>query len=216
VSENLIISLNQAKPKGWFELVVEDRPPLFIDAETIIRHSLRVREYISDDKLRKVRDEGDIAWLKYRATQILARRMISERDLRRKLSEERRPKAIREQVIEQLKSYGMFDDMQFAISFVRTQMAHGPKSRPYLKKKLFEKGISDPVASDAINQQLEDFDEKAAVRVIAEKKYKTVKHLPPQKAKVRVVNFLKSRGFPWSAIKDAIDGIFTDRDSEYD
>jgi SOS response regulatory protein OraA/RecX len=91
-------------------------------------------------------------------------------------------------------------------------MARGPKSRPYLKKKLFEKGIYDPVASEAIDQQFEGFDEKAAVRAIAEKKYQTVKHLPPQKAKLRVVNFLKSRGFPWSAIKDAVDGIFADRD----
>ncbi|OGC92710.1 MAG: hypothetical protein A2W25_06950 [candidate division Zixibacteria bacterium RBG_16_53_22] len=216
MSDYLIQSLNQARPKGWFELVVEGRPPFFIDAETILRHSLKVGETLNDATMRKIREEGDIAWLKYRAMQILARRMISERDLRRKLSDERRPKDIREAVISQLKGYGFLDDMQFATSFVRTQMAHGPKSRPYLKKKLFEKGIYDPVATEAISRQLQDFDEKAAVKAIAEKKYKTVKHLPPQKAKLRVVNFLKSRGFPWGAIRDAISDIFEDRGPEYE
>ena len=220
MADYVIKSLEPAKPKGWFELIVEsprgsgDRPPFFVDAETIVRHSLKVRENITDDKLRRVHEEGDIAWLKYRATQILARRMISERDLRRMLSEEHRPKNIRELVIEQLKSYGLIDDMQFAANFVRTQMARGPKSRAYLKKKLFEKGIYDPVATEAIDQQLEGFDEKSAIKTIAEKKYRTVNHLPPQKAKLRVVNFLKSRGFPWSAIKDAIDGIFQDKDQD--
>jgi len=216
VADYLITSLNQARPKGWFELVVEGRPPFFIDAEAILRHSLRTGDTISEAKFRKIREEGDIAWLKYRAMQILSRRMISERDLRRKLSEERRPKDIREAVISQLKGYGFLDDMQFATSFVHTQMAHGPKSRPYLKKKLFEKGIYDPLATEAISRQLEGFDEKAAVKAIAEKKYKTVKHLPPQKAKLRVVNFLKSRGFSWGAIRDAIAEIFEDRGSEYE
>jgi len=208
VADYLIKSLDSAKPKGWFELVIESKPPFFVDAETILRHSLRAGETISDTKLRKIREEADTAWLKNRAMQILARRMISERDLRQKLSEERRPKDIREAVISQLKGYGFLDDMQFAVTFVRAQMAHGPKSRPYLKKKLFEKGVFDPVAAEAINKQLEDFDEKAAVKAIAEKKYKTVKHLPPQKAKLRVVNFLKGRGFPWSAIRDAISDMF--------
>jgi regulatory protein len=214
VAEYVIRSLDTARPKGWFELVAEGKPPFFVDAETVFRNSLRIGVALSDSQWRKIRDEADTAWLKYRGTQTLARRMISERDLRRKLSDENRPKAIREQVIAQLKSYGLLDDMQYALAFVRSQMARGPKSRPYLKKKLFEKGIYDPVASEAISKQLEDFDEIAAVREIAHKKYQTVKHLPPQKAKLRIVNFLKGRGFPWSAIKDAIDDIFPDRQQE--
>ncbi len=212
MSDYVIASLNEAKPKGWFELVIMGRPPLFIDAETVVRNSLRAGAIVTESQLRNVREEGDIAWLKHRGMQALSRRMISERDLLRKLSEERRQKAIRERVIAQLKEYGLLDDMQYATTFVRSQMARGPKSRLYLKKKLFEKGIYDPLATAAIDKQLEDFDEKAAVKAIAEKKYKTVRHLPPKQAKLRVVNFLKSRGFPWSAIKDAIDGIFADRD----
>jgi regulatory protein len=219
VAEYVIRGINSARPKGWFELLVDNRPPFFIDAETVFKHSLKIGDTLSETQWYKIRLEADTAWLKYRAMQILSRRMISERDLRRKLSEEKRSKDIREAVISQLKGYGFLDDMQFAASFVRSQMAHGPKSRPYLKKKLFEKGIYDPIATEAMNQQLEDFDEKAAVKAIAEKKYQTVKHLPPQKAKLRVVNFLKSRGFPWSAIRDAIEGIFDDgetaRSSEF-
>jgi regulatory protein len=211
VAEYVITSLEPARLKGWSELTIEGRPPFFIDSETIYKRSLKAGDILNDSLLKKIREEADTAWLKNRGMRILSRRMVSERDLRRKLSEERRPTAIREAVISQFKEYGMLDDMQFAASFVRTQMARGPKSRPYLKKLLFAKGIFDPIASDAIKQHFDDYDEKAAVKKIAEKKYETLKHLPPPKARSRLINFLRSRGFPWDTIRDAVNVLSGDR-----
>lgn len=212
----VITSLDEARPKGWFELSIEGKPPFLIDAETIFRHSLRAGEIVDETKLLKIKDEADVSWLKYKATKILASRMISERDLRRKLSEEKRPNSAREDVIAQLKHYGMLDDLKYATSLIRTQMAFGPKSKLFLKKKLREKGVDDQTAESAITGEFEGFDEVSAVREIARKKYKTVKYLPAEKAKGRVINFLRSRGFQWDIIKKAIDGLFTATDdSEY-
>ena len=139
--------------------------------------------------------------------------MISERDLRRKLTEEGRPKAARDDVIFQLRRYGLIDDAQYASNFVRTQLAHGPKSKLYLKSKLREKGISDENSEKAIEAQFSGIDEVGAVRAMAEKKYKTVKHLPPQKAKLRVINFLRGRGFTWDIIRKAISDLFQPPDT---
>ena len=212
----VITSLDEARPKGWFELSIEGMPPLLINAETILRHSLKAGESFNEAKLRKIKDEADISWLKYKATKTLAIRMLSERDLRRKLSEEKRLPAARDEVIAQLKYYGLIDDLKYASSLVRTQIAHGPKSKLYLKKKLREKGIDDQTAENAIAAEFEGFDEISAVREIALKKYKTVKYLPVEKAKGRVINFLRGRGFQWETIKKAIDGLFTATDdSEY-
>jgi regulatory protein len=144
---------------------------------------------------------------------ILSRRMVSERDLRRKLTEERRPKAAREDVIYQLKRYGMIDDAKYAANFVRTQLSHGPKSRLYLKSKLREKGVRDEYSDPAIEAEFSNFDEVSAVKAMAEKKYKTVKYLPPQRAKVRVINFLRGRGFKWETIRKATSDLFSSPDS---
>jgi regulatory protein len=190
VNNFVITGLEPSKPKGWFELSIEGKPPFLVDSETIFRHSLRVGEEISEQLLRRVITEADIAWLKAKSMAILSRRMISERDLRRKLSEEGRPKSARDDVIYQLKHYGFLDDAKFAASLVRTQLAHGPKSKLYLKNKLREKGISDEDSKEAIEAEFSGVDEIAAVKAIAEKKYKTVKNLPAQKAKLRVINFL--------------------------
>jgi regulatory protein len=142
---------------------------------------------------------------------ILARHMVSERDLRRKLTEEGRPRAAREDVIYQFKRYGLIDDAKYAANFVRTQMARGSKSRLYLKSKLREKGVRDEYSDQAIEAEFSGFDEVSAVKTIAEKKYKTVKHLPPQKARLRVINFLRGRGFNWETIRKATSDIFRDR-----
>jgi regulatory protein len=214
MAEFQIINLKQARPKGWFELEIKDKSPFLVDEESIVRHSLRAGEHISDDVLKKLKEEADLAWLKFRAKEILSRRMISERDLRRKLSEERRPKALRDEVIEQLKSYGFINDTQFAASYIRSQLLRGSKSRLYLKNKLWEKGISSEVAEQVLEAELQNVDEVAEVKKLAAKKYKTLKNLPPQKAKGKLINFLRSRGFSWDTIKAAIADLFVDDDSE--
>lgn len=206
-----ILSLEAVKPKGWFELSIEGKPPFLVDNESVFRHSLKAGDVLTEEKLRKIRTEADLAWLKSKAMAILSRRMISERDLRRKLTEENRPTAARDDVIFQLKRYGFIDDAKFAANFVRTQLAHGPKSKLYLKNKLREKGINDDHSNRAIEAEFGSIDEVAAVKAMAEKKYKTVRSLPPQKARLRIINFLRSRGFSWEIIRKAISDIIPDQ-----
>jgi regulatory protein len=211
VNSILIASLESTKPKGWFELVIEGKPPFLVDGETVFRHSLRVEAEISEQLYQRIKTEADIAWLKAKAMAVLSRRMVSERDLRRKLTEEGRPGAARDDVIHQLKHYGFVDDAKYASSFVRTQLARGPKSKLYLKSKLREKGIGDEFSDKAIEAEFAGFDEVAAVKAMAKKKYKSVKHFPAQKARLKVINFLRSRGFSWEIIRKAISDIIPDQ-----
>jgi regulatory protein len=206
LAENLIVEIEPAKrKKGWFELKIRGRPPFLIDEETIFRNGLKAGDIISDPRLRSMKEEADLAWLKYRGMQILSRRMLSERDLRRKLSDERKPAELRDKAMSKLKEYGFYDDSIYAAAYIRSQMAHGIKSRLYLKKKLWEKGISQEISDSVIDKEFESFDEESAVRELASKKLRTLSNLPPEKARNRLVNFLRNRGFSWDLIRDAVD-----------
>jgi regulatory protein len=216
VTDNTITGLEPVKPGGWFELRVEGKPPFLVDGEIIYKNALRVGGSITNSEWEAVRSESDLAWLKYKGTRILSHRVISERDLRRKLTEERRPSAAREQAIAHFKEYGLLNDAQFASDFVRAQMARGAKSRLYLRKKLREKGIAEEVVAGAIEEELREFDEVGAVRKMAVKKYKTVKHLSPVKARNRIIAFLRGRGFAWDTIRKAIEGLFAQDEEEED
>jgi len=180
--------------KGWFELRIKGKPPFFIDEETVYKNGLRAGDVISDARLQRVKQQADLAWLKHRGMQILSRRMISERDLGRKLSAERKSPAIIDEAMAQLKGYGFFDDSRFAAAFVRSQMARGVKSRLYLKQKLWEKGIDKEIADRVIETELEGFDEEAAVMELAKKKFRSLKRLPTDKARNRLISFLRGKG----------------------
>lgn len=193
------------RKKGWFELDTKGKPPFLIDEETIIKNSLVVGGFISEAKWKRIKDEADFAWLKYRGMQILSRRMISERDLRRKLSAERRSPTLRDEAMTLLKRYGFYDDSIYAAAIVRSQMARGVKSKLFLKKKLWEKGIGREIARQALATELVEFDETEAVTELAQKKYRSLRSLPPEKARARLINFLRGKGFLWDTIKLAVD-----------
>ena len=193
------------RKKGWFELDTRGKPPFLIDEETVVKNGLVVDGLISEAKWQRIKDEADLAWLKHRGMQILSRRMISERDLRRKLSAERRSPVLRDQAMALLKRYEFYDDSKYAAAFVRSQMSRGVKSRLYLKKKLWEKGIGEEIARQVMAAELAEFDETSAVIKLAIKKYRSLKNLPSDKARSRLINFLRGKGFSWDVIKGAVD-----------
>lgn len=200
------------RKKGWFELDTKGRPPFLIDEETIVKNGLLVGELISEAKWKRIKDEADFAWLKYRGTQILSRRMISERDLRRKLSAERKSPALLDEAMTLLKRYGFYDDSIYAAAIVRSQMARGVKSKLFLKKKLWEKGIGEEIAKQVMAAELSEFDETSAVTELTRKKYRSLKNLPSDKARSRLINFLRGKGFSWDVIKKAVDETMSEEE----
>jgi len=104
MAEYIVTGLEPVKrKKGWFEMSIKNKPPLFVNEEIILKHDLAIGLIFSEASLKRIGQSSDIEWLKYRAMQILNRRMISERDLKQKLSAERRPKQARDEVINKLK-----------------------------------------------------------------------------------------------------------------
>jgi regulatory protein len=216
VAEHIVTGLEPVKrKKGWFELNVKGKPPFYIDEETIYKNSVGVGEILSESRLKQIKEQSDRAWLKYRAFQILSRRTLPERELRRKLSAERRPAALRDEVLSWLKEYGYINDFQYACSYIRSQMSGGGRSRLYLKKKLFEKGINGETSELALNSELAEYDEEAIALELSRKKMKSLKDDKPLKAKQRLAAFLRSRGFGWDAINKAA-SILIDNKRELD
>jgi regulatory protein len=200
--------------KGWFELKIKGRPPFFVDEETIFKNGLKAGNAISEVQLQQLKKQADLAWLKHTGMQILSRRMVSERDLRRKLSAERKSPAIRDEAMAQLKRYGFYDDSRFATAFIRSQMARGVKSLLYLKQKLWEKGIDKDTAERAIETELEGFDEEAAVMELARRKFKSLQHFPAEKVRNRLISFLRGRGFSWDTINSAVRSVLANESED--
>lgn len=215
MAEHIITGLEPVKrKKGWFELITKDNPPFYIDEEILYKNELSIGRILSDAGLKQIKENADLAWLKFRSLQIISRRMISERDLKRKLGPERKPSATTDSAMLWLKRFGYIDDHKYAGACIRTQLSRGGKSRLYLKMKLREKGISMDIAEEALDLELKEYDEISVVIELARKKQKTLRNLPALKAKQKLLNFLKGKGFSWEAINKAAAAIKNNRENE--
>lgn len=106
------------------------------------------------------------------------------------------------QIIAKLKSLNLLNDTEFVSWWQNQRDKHRPKSFRFLKFELYKKQVSQ----DVINQVLDTSFSKEIKRIKLAlfKKFKLKKLPQQQKKRLKVLRFLKSRGFSWEHIKQAI------------
>jgi regulatory protein len=196
------------RKKGWFTITFDNNFSYVVNEELILKHALRPERELTKTEIEQIKTEGEYLFLKAKAFDILSRRRVSEKELERKLKFTKIYGRQTQRVIANLKDIGLIDDSGYAASFIHTALIGGPKSKMLIRQKLRQKGVPDDIAQQAIDKELGEYDEKEAALTLAKKKYKLVKQLPTLKAKQRVADFLRSRGFSWSNINYCLAKIF--------
>lgn len=156
--------------------------------------------------------------IRSRALRLLDSRARSRAELRGRLAEnEEWPAVAIDEVLDDLTASKLLDDAHFAREWVRQRHAGRGKSRMVLDRELVEKGIPAHLREEAL-EQVSDADESAIARSLAEKKARTIKTVPADRAARdkdlrRVVGVLARRGFNQGlSMSIAIDAI----DARYD
>lgn len=156
--------------------------------------------------------------IRSRALRLLDSRARSRAELWGRLAEnEEWPGVAIDEVLDDLTASKLLDDAHFAREWVRQRHAGRGKSRMVLDRELVEKGIPAHLREEAL-EQVSDADESAIARSLAEKKARTIKTVPADRAARdkdlrRVVGVLARRGFNQGlSMSIAIDAI----DARYD
>lgn len=100
--------------------------------------------------------------------------------------------------VDYLQDYGFLNDREYAELYARDKRnlnGYGPVKIRYLLK---QKGVDDELIADALEHFTQD-DEIELVEKIVHKKYVRNRNL--SKEKTKIIRFLLSRGFEYSAIK---------------
>ena len=113
--------------------------------------------------------------------------------------------------IERLLELGLLDDARYARRFVETRMASKPISRRHLRDQLKGHGIAD-AEIEAAMQTVEDTDEEANARLIAEKFARQFETLEAQKRRERVLSRLIARGFSYDAARKAYEAALSEEE----
>ncbi|MGH9597642.1 MAG: regulatory protein RecX [Edaphobacter sp.] len=147
---------------------------------------------------------GEAGLFEY-AVGALARRMRTERDLRRlmKLRAEEGEAGTRaiDAVVVRLKELNYLSDVRFAEDYTRVRKEHEKFGRRRVQQDLMQKGVGKELVSSTLETAYEDVDEVALARqYIARKRMKQPSGEKAQKETVRTMNRLLRAGFSSRAV----------------
>ena len=164
---------------------------------------------------------GEAGLFEY-AVGALARRMRTERDLRRlmKLRAEEGEAGARaiDAVVVRLKELNYLSDTRFAEDYTRVRKEHEKFGRRRVQQDLMQKGVGKELVASTLETAYEDVDEVALARqYIARKRIKQPSGDNAQKETARTMNRLLRAGFSsraiykvlreWELPEEAIDGM---------
>jgi regulatory protein len=135
-----------------------------------------------------------------RALDYLSYRPRSEAELRDYLLEKEFPESVVEEVLARLNRVGLVDDAEFARYWIDNRARFRPRGGRMLRYELQQKGV----ASETIEEALDDYDELAAVRKVAQEQARRLRHLPPDKFRRRLYARLARRGFSSGLIQEIL------------
>ncbi len=126
---------------------------------------------------------------------ILSKKNYTEKEIVNKLKKRKTPDNIINEIIEYLKNIGLIDEKMFLNDYVNYLKNLNKYSKIEIKKKIFEKQFSNTDINDLLN----DYDESNAIKKIISKK-----HIKNEKDKIKIINYLRRKGFNYDKIKENI------------
>ncbi|UCH11838.1 MAG: regulatory protein RecX [Candidatus Omnitrophota bacterium] len=142
----------------------------------------------------------------------------SRKELQERLKLQRYNTAIIDRVIHEFEQQGLIDDKRFARLWALTRIQRKSSSLTNIKGELLLKGVDSQIIDDTLGRLKKDFNEYEIAKSLATKKLRLltgVKKLNPAiarkggiKAKKRLFDYLKRRGFCFDVIYKVLDEIY--------
>jgi len=185
------------------------RYSLFLDGEFAFSVSERIAgtlhtgSAISSDRLEAIKSEDEKHRAIEKAFDCLASRPKSRMEMVAYLENKDFSVAAVSHAVTRMEELGYINDSEFARAWVESRLRFRPRGAFGLRYELSSKGVAQTI----IDTALEGFDEnKAAMRAIDSRR-KRWKDLDPKKMRIKILGFLKRRGFSLETVHTIIDGI---------
>jgi len=183
-----------------------DRVNVYLEGEfafglaRLVAANLKIGTWLSDEAIAELTSVDGLERAHSRALDYLSYRPRSEAELRDYLLEKEFPESVVEEVLARLNRVGLVDDAEFARYWIDNRARFRPRGGRMLQYELQRKGV----ASETIEAALDDYDELAAVRKVAQEQARRLRHLPPDKFRRRLYARLARRGFSSGLIQEIL------------
>lgn len=135
---------------------------------------------------------------------MLARRELSERQVRERLRRKGHLDADIESAIARLKADRSLDDSRVAAAIARTETAIKRRGRLRVKRQIQQAGISDEVARQALDAVFDEVDDDALLEAALGKRLRNGRSIADDKEFQRLYRYLATQGFESDRILKAL------------
>jgi regulatory protein len=193
-----------------------DRVNIYLDGEyafslnMIVAASLGRGDYLSDERIEELQMEDSFEKAYDRALNYLSYRPRSSAEVSRYLRGKEVPPKVSEEVLQRLSAAGLLDDLAFAQYWVENRETFKPRGRRLLRQELRQKGISDELISDV----LDEVDEEESAYQAALKQASRYASLDDGLFRQKMQSFLRRRGFDYDVIRETIKRLLQQKSEE--
>ncbi|NLX78188.1 MAG: regulatory protein RecX [Clostridiaceae bacterium] len=201
-------AVKQKNNPDMIQIYIDNVYAFSIPEEEYLRLNLYEKQEITDEEVKRIREEVNVNLAKQRALRILAARDRTEYEVKTRLIQSGFDEAAAEGAVMQLKAIGYINDMLFARKYISDRLKLKPKSKRALAYELEKKGIG----KDIIAEVLDDFelDETVIAYRLARRKYGKYDVTDP-KIQRRIASFLAHKGFSYDIIKGTLEQMIEDK-----
>lgn len=195
----MLITAVEERKKGMSALFIDGEYAVSIDTVTLISSGKKTGSDITDEELYELLEKSKINRAKEKALYLIEYRARTRKEIMDKLIPLYGENAA-ELAVERLEELGLIDDEAFAREYAQQLLT---KKKYSIKRASFEmqkKGIE----RDLIDEILEELEPDPVEQIVSLLETKYARYLDDEKGRARAVNGLKSMGYSWYDIKEAM------------
>ena len=192
----------QEKRKNRFNVYLDGQFALAISSELLVKEGLKVGQELSPQKTEELVTKDRLGRAQEQIYRFLCYRPRSEKEIHDYLGKKKLKDEEKEKIIKKLKEEKLIDDLEFARWFLEQRQTFRPKGSYALRQELRQKGIGEKIIDQVLPNKEEELSLAKKALVKAEKKYAS---FLGREKKEKLMAYLRRRGFPWEAIKKAVD-----------
>ncbi len=195
----MMITAAEERKKGMTALFIDGEYALSVDTMTLLSYGYQTGSEITDDDLHELLQASDANRAKEKALYLIEYRPRTSKELSDKLIPLYGEQAA-ESAVQRLEELGLIDDESFAREYAAQLLEKKCCSVQKTMYELLKKGIDRDLAEEILDELAPDPVEQI-VRLL-ETKY--ARRLSDEKSRLKTVNALRTMGYRWSDIQDAL------------
>ncbi|GEM_PF-534624 len=188
----------------YYILRLSDGTSLKLSSEIISQESIHIGQILNETERNKILYLQTVWTVREKALQLLSRRAHSRGEIENKLKLRGFPREIILSVIDNLEVEGYLNDNEFALLFVRSRLLLKPSGRRLMAYELSKRKVAPRIIQEVLDKVYYNLDESQLAYQLLKKRAETYTRFGGKELKDKVFRYLKSRGFNYEHIKEAL------------